>query len=70
MMRIDVNSWYYSPDHGQLRQDIEAQTPRGASTCRVWLPECKRNTKRMKGSRIEAACLGLENAWQEGSRYE
>jgi len=25
MMRIDANSWYYSLDHGQLCQVIEAQ---------------------------------------------
>ena len=33
-----VNSWYYSPDHGQLCQVIEAQTLWGETTCRVWLP--------------------------------
>ncbi len=37
MMRIDANSWYYSPDHGQLCQVIEAQTLWGETTCRVWL---------------------------------
>ncbi len=37
-MRIDANSWYYSPDHGQLCQVIEAQTLWGEMTCRVWLP--------------------------------
>jgi hypothetical protein len=63
-------SWYYSPDHGQLCQVIEAQTPWGATICRVCLPWCKRNTMCLKGSRIEAACLGLKNAWQEGSSYE
>ena len=30
--------WYYSPDHGQLYQVIEAQTLWGETTCRVWLP--------------------------------
>ena len=38
MMRIDANSWYYSPDHGQLCQVIEAQMLWGETTCRVWLP--------------------------------
>lgn len=37
-MRIDVNSWCYSPDHGQLCQVIETQTLWGQTTCRVWLP--------------------------------
>ncbi len=37
-MRIDANNWYYSPDHGQLCQVIEAQTLWGETTCRVWLP--------------------------------
>ena len=37
-MRIDANSWYYSPDHGQLCQVIEVQTLWGETTCRVWLP--------------------------------
>jgi hypothetical protein len=31
-------SWYYSVDHGQLCQVIEAQTLWGETTCRVWLP--------------------------------
>jgi superfamily II DNA or RNA helicase len=31
-------SWYYSPDHGQLCQVIEAQTLWGETTCRIWLP--------------------------------
>lgn len=38
-MRIDVNSWYYAPDHEQLCQVIEAQTLWGKITCRVWLPD-------------------------------
>lgn len=38
MMRIDANSWYFSPDHGQLCQVIETQTLWGETTCRVWLP--------------------------------
>ena len=33
-----MNGWYYSPDHGQLCQVIEAQTLWGETTCRVWLP--------------------------------
>jgi len=33
-----VGAWYYSPDHGQLCQVIEAQTLWGETTCRVWLP--------------------------------
>jgi superfamily II DNA or RNA helicase len=32
------HGWYYSPDHGQLCQVIEAQTLWGETTCRVWLP--------------------------------
>jgi hypothetical protein len=39
-MRIDANSQYYSPDHGQLCQVIEAQMFWGETTCRVWLPGC------------------------------
>ncbi|MBD3309160.1 helicase, partial [candidate division KSB3 bacterium] len=37
-MRIDANSWYFSPDHGQLCRVIETQTLWGETTCRVWLP--------------------------------
>ncbi|EFK08848.1 helicase C-terminal domain protein [delta proteobacterium NaphS2] len=37
-MRIDANSWYFSPDHEQLCQVIETQTLWGETTCRVWLP--------------------------------
>ena len=65
-----AQGWHYSPDHGQLGQVIEAQTLWGETTCLVWLPWRIRNTKRLKGSRIEAACLGLENAWQEGNSHE
>ncbi|MDO9584898.1 MAG: hypothetical protein Q7I93_00250 [Syntrophales bacterium] len=65
-----AQGWYYSPDHGQLCQVIEVQTLWGATTCRVWLPWRKRNIKRLRGSRIEATCLGLENAWQEGGSHE
>ena len=38
MMSIDANSWYFSPDHGQLCQVIETQTLWGETICRVWLP--------------------------------
>lgn len=38
MIKIDANSWYFSPDHGQLCQVIESQTLWGDTTCRVWLP--------------------------------
>lgn len=32
-------AWFYSPDHGQLCQVIEAQMLWGETTCRVWLPD-------------------------------
>jgi superfamily II DNA or RNA helicase len=32
------SGWYYSPDHGQLCQVIEAQTLWGETICRIWLP--------------------------------
>ncbi len=35
---LTQGDWYYSPDHGQLCQVIEAQTLWGETTCRVWLP--------------------------------
>ena len=38
MIKIDANSWYYSPDHGQLCHVIETQTLWGDTICRVWLP--------------------------------
>ena len=38
-MQIDASHWYYSPEHGQLCQVIEAQTLWGETTCRVWLPD-------------------------------
>lgn len=37
MMPIDVDRWYYSPDHRQLCQVIETQTLWGETICRVWL---------------------------------
>jgi hypothetical protein len=36
MHTIDASNWYYSPDHGQLCQVIEAQTLWGETTCRGW----------------------------------
>jgi SNF2 family DNA or RNA helicase len=37
-LSIRVHQWFYSPDHQQLCQVIEAQTLWGETTCRVWLP--------------------------------
>ena len=34
----DTNSWYYSPEYGELCQVIETQILWGETTCRVWLP--------------------------------
>jgi len=52
-MRIDANSWYYSPDHGQLCQIIEAQTLWGETTCRVWLPG-RDSVVRIPASRLKS----------------
>ena len=52
-MRIDVNSWYYSPDHGQLCQVIEARTLWGETTCRVWLPG-RDSVVRIPASRLKS----------------
>ena len=38
MGNLTHGDWYYSPDHEQLCQVIEAQTLWGETTCRVWLP--------------------------------
>ena len=53
MMRIDANSWYYSPDHGQICQVIEAQTLWGETTCRVWLPG-RDSVVRIPASRLKS----------------
>jgi len=53
MMRIDANSWYYSPDHGQLCQVIETQTLWGETTCRVWLPG-RDSVVRIPASRLKS----------------
>jgi len=37
-MAISANSWYYSPEHGELCRVIETQTLWGETVCRVWLP--------------------------------
>lgn len=52
-MRIDANSWYYSPDHGQLCQVIEAQILWGETTCRVWLPG-RDSVVRIPASRLKS----------------
>jgi superfamily II DNA or RNA helicase len=36
--QTDVTNWYFSPEHGQVCQVIEAQTVWGETICRVWLP--------------------------------
>ncbi len=65
--RSNANSWYYSPDHGQLCQVIESQTLWGETTCRVWLPG------RDSVVCVPAARLApLEDAWTgtaEGIAY-
>jgi len=35
------SGWYFSMDHGQICQVIEAQTLWGETTCRVWLPKVR-----------------------------
>ena len=45
--------WYYSPDHGQLCQVIEAQTLWGETTCRVWLPG-RDSVVRIPASRLKS----------------
>lgn len=52
-MRIDANSWYYSPNHGQLCQVIEAQTLWGETICRAWLPGCD-SVVRIPASRLKS----------------
>lgn len=52
-MSIFANSWYYSPDHGQLCQVIEAQTLWGETTCRVWLPG-RDSVVRIPASRLKS----------------
>jgi hypothetical protein len=50
----EMNSgWYYSPDHGQLCQVIEAQTLCGETTCRVWLPG-RGSVVRIPASRLQS----------------
>ena len=52
-MRIEANSWYYSTDHGQVCQVIEAQTLWGEATCRVWLPG-RDSVVRIPASRLKS----------------
>lgn len=48
-----MGDWYYSPDHGQLCQVIEAQTLWGETTCRVWLPG-RDSVVRIPASRLKS----------------
>lgn len=50
---IGVNSWFYSPDHQQLCQVIEAQTLWGETFCRVWLPG-RDSVVRIPASRLKS----------------
>jgi superfamily II DNA or RNA helicase len=53
LVSIRVNSWFYSPDHGQICQVIEAQTLWGETTCRVWLPG-RDSVVRIPASRLKS----------------
>jgi SNF2 family DNA or RNA helicase len=53
MMQIEANSWYYSTDHGQVCQVIEAQKLWGETTCRVWLPG-RDSVVRIPASRLKS----------------
>jgi len=59
-----VNSWYYSPDHGQLCQVIEAKTLWGETICRVWLPG-RDSVVRIPASRLKP----LENSGTGTAEY-
>jgi len=50
---VENSNWYYSPDHGQLCQVIEAQTLWGETTCRVWLPG-RDSVVRIPASRLKS----------------
>jgi SNF2 family DNA or RNA helicase len=50
---MDANTWYYSPDYGQLCKVIEAQTLWGETTCRVWLPG-RDSVVRIPASRLQS----------------
>ena len=52
-MQIEANSWYYSTDHGQVCQVIEAQKLWGETTCRVWLPG-RDSVVRIPASRLKS----------------
>jgi hypothetical protein len=52
MMRNDADSWYYSPNHGQFCQIIEAQMLWGETTCCVWLPG-RDSVVRIQASRLK-----------------
>ncbi|MEW6458642.1 MAG: helicase-related protein [Bacillota bacterium] len=56
-----MNGWYYSPDHGQLCQVIEAQTLWGETTCRVWFPD-RDAVVRIPASRLEPLENGVGNS--------
>ena len=45
--------WYFSADHGQFCQVIEAQTLWGEKTCRVWLPS-RDSLVRIPASRLKS----------------
>jgi superfamily II DNA or RNA helicase len=53
MGAITQSAWYYSPDHGQLCQVIEAQTLWGETICRVWLPG-RDSVVRIPASRLKS----------------
>jgi hypothetical protein len=57
---IRVNSWFYSPDHGQLCKVIEPQTLWGDTTCRVWLSDSNSVV------RIPAVSYGQAVTWMGG----
>ena len=61
------NSWYYSPDHGELYQVIEVQTLWSETTCRVWLSSSDSVVRipvpRLKP--LESVSARFKRAWQK-----
>jgi hypothetical protein len=49
---INANSWYYSPDYGQVSQIIKTQTLWGGTTSCVWL-QARYFMVRIRASRLK-----------------
>jgi len=70
MCALEIGTWLYSPEHGELCRVIETQTLWGETVCRVWLPG-KDTVVRLPAARLRPNVSRRSLTWHNEalSRY-